>query len=277
VTGYHEIERYSRVMHIVSQVEGNLAPGRTGIDALRATFPAGTVSGAPKIRAIETIDGIEPQRVGFYAGVVAYVEPGGNIDSCITIRAGLRIKDELILQAGAGIVFDSRPEREYVETNEKLAALMRAVGLEAEAMIALIDNYDSFTHNLYQYLSQLTDERSASSATTGFPSTSLAKLEPSRDRHLPRTGAPGRRRDLGGGDPPLCRGGFRSWGYVSVIRRSPSPSAGASSEPKRSSTARPTESLSTDAAFFGRSTPLLSLPATTPWPLRRMIFRRNSR
>ena len=133
VTGYHEIERYSRVMHIVSQVEGDLAPGRTGIDALRATFPAGTVSGAPKIQAIETIDGIEPQRRGFYAGVVAYVEPGGNIDSCITIRAGLRIRDQLILQAGAGIVFDSKPEREFVETNEKLAALMRAVGLEAEA------------------------------------------------------------------------------------------------------------------------------------------------
>ncbi len=133
VTAYHEIERYSRVMHIVSQVEGDLAPGRTGIDALRATFPAGTVSGAPKIRAIETIDGIEPQRRGFYAGVVAYVEPGGNIDSCITIRAGLRIRDQLILQAGAGIVFDSKPEREFVETNEKLAALMRAVGLEAEA------------------------------------------------------------------------------------------------------------------------------------------------
>jgi anthranilate synthase component 1 len=133
VTGYHEIERYSRVMHIVSQVEGDLAAGRTGIDALRATFPAGTVSGAPKIQAIETIDGIEPQRRGFYAGVVAYVEPGGNIDSCITIRAGLRIRDQLILQAGAGIVFDSKPEREFVETNEKLAALMRAVGLEAEA------------------------------------------------------------------------------------------------------------------------------------------------
>lgn len=133
VTGYHEVERYSRVMHIVSQVEGDLAPDRTGIDALRATFPAGTVSGAPKIRAIETLDGIEPQRRGFYAGVVAYVEPGGNLDSCITIRAGLRIRDQLILQAGAGVVFDSRPEREYVETNEKLSALMRAVGLEAEA------------------------------------------------------------------------------------------------------------------------------------------------
>ena len=133
VTDYHTVERYSRVMHIVSQVEGDLAPGKTGVDALRATFPAGTVSGAPKIRAIETIDGIEPVKRGFYAGVVAYMEPGGNLDSCITIRAGLRTRDELILQAGAGIVFDSTPEREFVETNEKLAALMRAVGLEAEA------------------------------------------------------------------------------------------------------------------------------------------------
>jgi anthranilate synthase component 1 len=133
LSDYHAIERYSRVMHIVSQVDGELAPGKRGIDALRATFPAGTVSGAPKIRAIETIDGIESVRRGFYAGVVAYLEPGGNLDSCITIRAGLRKGDELILQAGAGIVYDSRPEREFVETNEKLAALMRAVGLEAEA------------------------------------------------------------------------------------------------------------------------------------------------
>jgi anthranilate synthase component I len=132
VTTYHGVERYSRVMHIVSQVEGELAPGRTGLDALRATFPAGTVSGAPKIRAIETIDRIEPVPRGFYAGVVAYVEPGGNLDSCITIRAGLRIRDELILQAGAGVVYDSSPEREFIETNEKLSALMRAVGLEDE-------------------------------------------------------------------------------------------------------------------------------------------------
>jgi anthranilate synthase component 1 len=133
VTDYHTVERYSRVMHIVSQVEGRLAEGRTGVHALRATFPAGTVSGAPKIRAIETIDRIEPVRRGFYAGVVAYLEPGGNLDSCITIRAGLRTGDELILQAGAGIVYDSKPEREYVETNEKLSALLRAVGLEADA------------------------------------------------------------------------------------------------------------------------------------------------
>lgn len=133
VTKYYGVERYSRVMHIVSQVEGTLTKDRTGLDALRATFPAGTVSGAPKIRAIETIDRIETVPRGFYAGVVAYVEPGGNLDSCITIRAGLRIRDELILQAGAGVVYDSVPEREFMETNEKLSALMRAVGLEAEA------------------------------------------------------------------------------------------------------------------------------------------------
>ncbi len=130
---YHGVERYSRVMHIVSQVDGELAPGKRGIDALRATFPAGTVSGAPKIRAIKTIDAIEPVRRGFYAGVVAYIEPGGNLDSCITIRSALRMDDRLILQAGAGIVYDSTPEREFMETNEKLAALMRAVGLEADA------------------------------------------------------------------------------------------------------------------------------------------------
>ncbi|POR04165.1 anthranilate synthase [Alkalispirochaeta sphaeroplastigenens] len=130
VTAYHRVERYSRVMHIVSQVEGDLAPGKSGIDALRATFPAGTVSGAPKIQAIETVSQAEPVPRGFYAGVVAYLEPGGNLDSCITIRAGLRIRDELVLQAGAGIVYDSRPEREFEETQEKLSALMKAVGLE---------------------------------------------------------------------------------------------------------------------------------------------------
>lgn len=132
VTEYMGIERYSRVMHIVSQVEGDLAEGSNGAAALRATFPAGTVSGAPKIRAIETIDRLEPYPRGFYAGAVAYVEPGGNLDSCITIRAGIRRDSEMILQAGAGIVYDSVPEREYTETSEKLAALMRAVGLEEE-------------------------------------------------------------------------------------------------------------------------------------------------
>ena len=130
VTESMVVERYSHVMHIVSQVEGELADNKTGIDAVRATFPAGTVSGAPKIRAMEIIDSLEPEKRGFYAGIVAYFEPGGTMDSCITIRSGLKRGKLLFLQAGAGIVYDSVPEKEYEETNSKLAALGKAVGLE---------------------------------------------------------------------------------------------------------------------------------------------------
>ena len=131
VTELMEVERYSHVMHIVSNVEGKLAPGKTGIDALRATFPAGTVSGAPKIRAIEVIDSLEPEKRGFYAGVVAHVESDGSLDSCITIRSALKMGDTVTLQAGAGIVYDSVPEKEYEETEAKLGALARALGMEA--------------------------------------------------------------------------------------------------------------------------------------------------
>lgn len=127
------VERYSRVMHIVSEARGNLAGGRSGIDALRATFPAGTVSGAPKIRAIETVDAIEPHRRGFYAGVVGYLEPGGSLDTCIAIRCALKRGDTMVLQAGGGVVYDSTPDREYEETQEKLSALMRAIGLEVQS------------------------------------------------------------------------------------------------------------------------------------------------
>ena len=130
VTQSYIIERYSHVMHIVSQVEGNLEESKDGSDAIRATFPAGTVSGAPKIRAIETIDGLEPEVRSFYAGVVGYVEPDGSLDSCITIRSGLRKGDSLYLQAGAGIVYDSDPEREYEETNQKLRATAKSIGME---------------------------------------------------------------------------------------------------------------------------------------------------
>jgi len=129
VTELMEVERYSHVMHIVSNVEGRLAEKRTGLDALRATFPAGTVSGAPKIRAIEVIDSLEPQARGFYAGVVAHVESDGSLDSCITIRSALQKGDIVTLQAGAGIVYDSVPEKEYDETEAKLGALARALGL----------------------------------------------------------------------------------------------------------------------------------------------------
>jgi anthranilate synthase component 1 len=130
MTDYMTIERYSHVMHIVSEARGTLDAGRTGLDALRATFPAGTVSGAPKIRAIEVLDRLETVPRRFYAGLVGYVEPEGSLDTCITIRSALKKNGELILQAGAGIVYDSSPERELEETGEKLAALAVAAGLE---------------------------------------------------------------------------------------------------------------------------------------------------
>ena len=130
VTELNVIERYSHVMHIVSQVEGDLLPGCDGIDALRATFPAGTVSGAPKIRAMEVIDGLEDTPRSFYAGVVGYVEPNGSLDTCIAIRSGLKKDGIMVLQAGAGVVFDSSPERELEETGEKLGALIRALGVK---------------------------------------------------------------------------------------------------------------------------------------------------
>jgi anthranilate synthase component 1 len=124
------IEKYSHVMHIVSEVAGTLKEGKTGIDALRATFPAGTVSGAPKIKAIEVLDGLEKVKRGFYAGVVGYIAPGGGLDTCIAIRSALKKDDTLVLQAGAGIVYDSLPHKEYQETANKLGALMKAVGVE---------------------------------------------------------------------------------------------------------------------------------------------------
>ncbi len=130
VTESRVIERYSHVMHIVSQVEGKLMESKSGLDVIRATFPAGTVSGAPKIRAIETVDSLERERRGFYAGIVGYLEPDGNLDTCITIRSALKKDDLLILQAGAGIVYDSVAEQEFRETQAKLNALISAIGME---------------------------------------------------------------------------------------------------------------------------------------------------
>lgn len=130
VDQYMEVEHFSHVMHIVSKISGETAPGMTGADTIKATFPAGTVSGAPKIRAIETIDRLEPEPRSFYAGIVGYIEPEGGVDTCIAIRSGLKKGKTLVLQAGAGIVYDSDPEREFEETNEKLRALAAAVGME---------------------------------------------------------------------------------------------------------------------------------------------------
>ncbi|MBM3854337.1 MAG: anthranilate synthase component I [Verrucomicrobia bacterium] len=123
------IERYSHVMHIVSQVEGQIRPGRNAYDLMRATFPAGTVSGAPKVRAMQVIAQVEPVQRGFYAGALGYVGYDGNMDTCIMLRTAL-IKDGRIhIQAGAGIVADSVPASEYQETISKASALLKAVAM----------------------------------------------------------------------------------------------------------------------------------------------------
>ena len=121
------LERYSHVMHLTSQVAGELAAGKTPVDVLRATFPAGTVSGAPKVRAMEIIDELEPEKRGPYAGVVGYLDFSGNLDTAITIRTMLWRDGRASVQAGAGIVADSVPALEYEETMNKARGLLRAL------------------------------------------------------------------------------------------------------------------------------------------------------
>jgi len=123
------IEKYSHVMHMVSGVRARLRPDRNQFDALRVCFPAGTVTGAPKIRAMEIIDELEPTRRGPYAGTVGYFSFSGNLDSCITIRTIVIKGDTAYIQAGAGIVADSEPEKEYEETLNKAKALVGAITL----------------------------------------------------------------------------------------------------------------------------------------------------
>ncbi len=123
------VERYSHVMHIVSNVEGKLKPGMSAMDVLRAAFPAGTVSGAPKIRAMEIIDELEPVKRGIYSGAVGYISWSGNMDTAIAIRTAVIKDEQLYIQAGAGIVYDSVPENEWAETMSKARAIFRAVAL----------------------------------------------------------------------------------------------------------------------------------------------------
>jgi len=123
------IEKYSHVIHLVSSVKGELKPGYDAFDLLRACFPAGTVSGAPKVRAMEIINELEGRRRGPYAGAVGYFGFGGNMDTCITIRTIVMIGDTVYLQGGAGIVADSEPMREYEETMNKIKVLDEAVHL----------------------------------------------------------------------------------------------------------------------------------------------------
>jgi anthranilate synthase component I len=132
VSSFMEIERYSHVMHMVSNVEAEIAAGKDGLDALLACFPAGTVSGAPKIRAMEIIDALEPQARGPYAGAVGYLSYSGDVDTCIAIRTLVVEKDRTSVTAGAGIVADSQPASEEKETENKAAALLTAVALAQE-------------------------------------------------------------------------------------------------------------------------------------------------
>ena len=128
------VERYSHVMHIVSNVTGQLDESKTSYDVLRACFPAGTVSGAPKIRAMEIIDELEPTRRGPYAGAVGYFSFSGNMDMCINIRTVVVKNHQAFIQAGAGIVADSNPEHEYEETCNKAKAMMKAVELAEQGL-----------------------------------------------------------------------------------------------------------------------------------------------
>ena len=127
VPEFMKVHRYSHVQHIVSQVVGDLREDRESYDALRAVFPAGTVSGAPKVRAMEIIEELEPAKRGPYAGAVGYFSYNGNVDFAITIRTLFADKDEAHIQVGAGIVADSVPEREWFETDHKAEALIRAL------------------------------------------------------------------------------------------------------------------------------------------------------
>jgi anthranilate synthase component I len=129
VTEFMQVERFSHIMHLVSSVEGDLAPGRSPIDVFRATFPAGTLSGAPKPRALEIIDELEPAQRGVYGGVVGYIDFAGDADLAIAIRTAVIAGGIARVQAGAGLVADSDPQKEFEESQHKAAAPLRAVAI----------------------------------------------------------------------------------------------------------------------------------------------------
>jgi anthranilate synthase component 1 len=129
VPQFMTLERYSHVMHLVSVVEGTLAAETDRLDALASCFPAGTVSGAPKVRAMQIIAELEPTRRGIYAGAVGYLDFAGNLDFCITIRTVVMVNGKAYIQAGAGIVADSNPAAEYEETRDKARAVVQALEL----------------------------------------------------------------------------------------------------------------------------------------------------
>ena len=135
VNQYMVVEKYSHVMHLVSNVRAELDCGRDAFDVLTATFPAGTLSGAPKVRAMQIIDELEPVRRGVYGGAVGYIGFSGNMDLCITIRTMVIRDGRIFIQAGAGIVHDSRPEAEHMETLHKARGMQKAVELASSGFV----------------------------------------------------------------------------------------------------------------------------------------------
>ena len=161
VDKYMEIQRYSHVMHIGSTVTGKIREDKDALDVVDAILPAGTLSGAPKIRACEIIAELEQEKRGIYGGAVGYLDFAGNVDTCISIRLAYKKNGYIRVQSGAGIVADSIPENEFQECLNKAGAVLQAVetakgGLE---MILLLDNYDSFTYNLYQFIAGVESKR----------------------------------------------------------------------------------------------------------------------
>ncbi len=190
-----KVEHYSHVMHIVSSVTGELAEGRDALDALAATFPAGTLSGAPKIRAMQIIDELEPRARGLYGGALGYIDLRGNLDFCIAIRT-------LLLQGGPGDAPGGGGDRGRFRPGQRGArdrgqgagALRGALGRGRSRMILLVDNYDSFTFNLYQYLGELGAEVKVVRNDAISVEDALA-MRPDTDRDLAGAGHSGRGRD----------------------------------------------------------------------------------
>jgi anthranilate synthase component 1 len=136
VTKYMEVERYSHVLHLVSNVEARLKPGLDALDALRSIFPAGTLSGAPKVRAMQLIGEAEGERRGLYGGAVGYLGYDGNLDTAITIRSAVLRDDRIHVTVGAGIVARSVPEKEFEETEHKAGAIRRAMEMAIDEAVA---------------------------------------------------------------------------------------------------------------------------------------------
>ncbi len=192
VPEFMKVHQYSHVQHIVSQVVGELKDELQSYDAVRAVFPAGTVSGAPKVRAMEIIDELEPSKRGPYAGAVGYFSYNGNADFAITIRTLFANKTQAYLQAGAGIVADSVPEREWFETDHKAQALVTALSIAAgkkPLKVLVIDNYDSFVYNLVQYIGEL-GAQTVVYRNDQITLEEVAKLKPDRIVISPGPGTP---------------------------------------------------------------------------------------